>query len=82
MSLGRRPQMERLMADKRIARMRLKRGRYKSVVGEFYGTPKEVWGFRTARAAAPSTQLPERAARGRHVAALTRLFRRRRIGPL
>ena len=38
------------MAAKRNAGMRLKRGRYKSVPGEHYGTPKEVWGFRTAAA--------------------------------
>jgi Zn-dependent metalloprotease len=47
------------MAQRRIAGARLKRGLYKSVRGEFYGTPKEVWGFRTARAAG----LPEQAAR-------------------
>ena len=38
------------MAEKRTAGIRLKRGRYKSVSGEHYGTPKEVWGFRTAAA--------------------------------
>jgi len=38
------------MAEKRIAGVRLKRGRYKSVPGEHYGTPKEVWGFRTTTA--------------------------------
>src|SRR5258706_10040739 len=38
------------MAEKRTARIRLKRGRYKSVSGEHYGTPKEVWGFRTPAA--------------------------------
>jgi hypothetical protein len=31
-----------------LAGARLKRGKFKSVKGEFYGTPKEVWGFRTA----------------------------------
>jgi len=32
------------------AGLRLKRGHYKSVPGKYYGTPKEVWGFRTASA--------------------------------
>jgi len=50
----------RSMAEKRIAGVRLARGRYKSVRGEYYGTPKEVWGFRAARAAPTS---PEQAAR-------------------
>ena len=39
--------------------LRLKGGRYRSVRGEHYGTPKEVWSFRTPRSAAS----PERAAR-------------------
>jgi hypothetical protein len=38
------------MGTKRIASIRLKLGRHKSVPGEHYGTPKEVWGFRTAAA--------------------------------
>lgn len=57
------------VAGKRIAGIRLKRGLYKSVRGEHYGTPKEVWGFRTARAAVS----PEQAAR-RFLAANTGLF--------
>lgn len=57
------------MAQKRIAGARLKRGLYKSVRGEFYGTPKEVWGFRTSRAAG----LPEQAARN-FLSANTGLF--------
>ncbi len=47
------------MADKRVAGMRLKRGSYKSVPGKHYGTPKEVWGFRTA----PARGSPRAAAR-------------------
>ena len=47
------------MAQKRVTRGRLKRGQYKSVPGEHYGTPKEVWGFRT-----PATRgSPQSAAR-------------------
>ena len=38
------------MANTRVVGKRLKRGQFKSTVGEFYGTPKEVWGFRTAPA--------------------------------
>lgn len=38
------------MASKGNAGARLKRGRYKAVPGEYYGTPKEVWGFRTKAA--------------------------------
>ena len=104
------------MAEKLIAGIRLARGRYKSVRGEYYGTPKEVWGFRTTRAAVPAERAalaPEKADRiileshfqldgfttfargaraildadrnlegGKHVAALQRIFRRRKIGPL
>lgn len=54
------------MAEKRIAGIRLARGRYKSVRGEYYGTPKEIWGFRTARTAVSAeraAQSPEQAAR-------------------
>lgn len=47
------------MADKSIAGESLKRGRYKSTRGEYYGTPKEVWNFRTT--ARPGS--PQRAAR-------------------
>ena len=39
--------------------LRLKRGRYRAVRGEHYGTPKEIWSFRTPRSPEP----PERAAR-------------------
>jgi hypothetical protein len=30
-----------------MASYALKRGTYKRTVGEYYGTPKEVWEFRT-----------------------------------
>ena len=60
------------MAEKRIAGVRLTRGRYKSVHGEHYGTPKEVWGFRTAQAAV-APRSPERAARA-FLSANTDLF--------
>jgi len=44
------------MADKGIAGEYLKRGRYKSIRGEHYGTPKEVWNFRTAaRSGSPAS---------------------------
>lgn len=29
----------------------LRKGKFRRVTGEFYGTPKELWGFRTSRAA-------------------------------
>jgi hypothetical protein len=45
------------VASRRIAAHRLKRGRYKSVRGEHYGTPKEVWGFRGARSAGTPEQV-------------------------
>jgi len=35
------------MALTQVAGKKLKRGQYKKVPGEFYGTPKEVWGFQT-----------------------------------
>ena len=57
------------MANTRVVGKRLKRGQFKSTVGEFYGTPKEVWGFRTR--AAPGS--PENVARG-FLAANTALF--------
>src|ERR1700704_1266353 len=50
----------------------LKRGQDKAVHGEHYGTPKEVFGFRTARAPASSGS-PEQAAR-RFLSANTALF--------
>src|SRR5215510_2791554 len=37
------------MALKQIAGKKLKHGQYKKVPGEFYGTPKEVWGFQTKK---------------------------------
>lgn len=40
------------MASKKLDGGKLKRGSYKAVHGEFYGTPKEVWGFRSAAASA------------------------------
>ena len=41
---------------KRISGQLLKRGRFKSVRGEYYDTPKEVWGFQTAaQRSAPTT---------------------------
>jgi hypothetical protein len=54
------------MAGKRIAGIRLAHGRYESVRGVRYDTPKEAWGLRTARAAvpaAPAAPSPEQAAR-------------------
>ncbi len=57
------------MASTRVVGKRLKRGQFKSTVGEFYGTPKEVWGFRTR--AAPGS--PETVAQG-FLAANTTLF--------
>jgi len=38
------------MAERRIAGVRPARGRYKPVCSEHYGSPKEAWRFRTARA--------------------------------
>ncbi len=35
----------------------LSRGQHKSVHGEFYGTPKEVWGFRTRASAAKPNEV-------------------------
>ena len=49
------------MAQKRSASIALKRGQYKSVQGEHYGTPKEVYGFRTRRV--PAARSPAQAAR-------------------
>lgn len=49
------------MAQKRISGIALKRGRYKAVPGEHYGTPKEVYGFRTRRV--PAAGAPAQAAR-------------------
>ena len=36
------------MSDKNSAGLRLKRGRYKTIPGKYYRTPKEIWNFRTA----------------------------------
>ncbi len=47
------------MADKGGTASRLRRGGYKSIAGKYYGTPKEVWDFRTAA----SGDAPERIAR-------------------
>jgi hypothetical protein len=57
------------MANTRVVGNRLQRGQFKSTAGEFYGTPKEVWGFRSR--AAPGS--PENVARG-FLAANTALF--------
>jgi len=57
------------MGTRSGAGIRLKRGRYKAVAGEHYGTPKEVWGFRTA----PGGGSPEQAAR-RFLSANSALF--------
>src|SRR5438045_4171091 len=48
------------MATKRGAGIRLKRGRYQAVPDEHYGTPKEVWGFRTGRSAGSPAQAARR----------------------
>jgi hypothetical protein len=34
--------------SRHTAGKKLKRRQYKQVAGEFYGTPKEVWGFQTS----------------------------------
>lgn len=57
------------MASHRVVDRKLKQGRYQSIRGEHYGTPKEVWGFRTR--AAPGS--PKTVARG-FLAANTELF--------
>jgi hypothetical protein len=57
------------MATREGTGIRLKRGRYKAVAGEHYGTPKEVWGFRSA----PGGGSPEQAAR-RFLSANSALF--------
>ena len=36
------------MSDKNSTGLRLKRGRYKTIPGKYYRTPKEIWNFRTA----------------------------------
>ncbi len=36
------------MSDKNSSGLRLKRGRYKTIAGKYYRTPKETWNFRTA----------------------------------
>jgi len=37
----------------RMAARRLKRGEYRASMGRYYGTPKEVWGFRTRASTQP-----------------------------
>ena len=36
--------------------IRLKRGEYRASAGRYYGTPKEVWGFRTRASSQPVTK--------------------------
>ena len=36
------------MSDKNSTGLRLRRGRYQAIAGQHYGTPKEIWNFRTA----------------------------------
>jgi hypothetical protein len=38
----------------------LRKGQFKRVTGDFYGTPKELWGFRTPRTAAPAETIARR----------------------
>ncbi|MEJ2153602.1 MAG: hypothetical protein P8Y29_11850, partial [Gemmatimonadota bacterium] len=38
----------------------LRRGSYKTVPGEFYGTPKELWGFRSPRSRGRPADIAER----------------------
>jgi Zn-dependent metalloprotease len=37
------------MARRRLTGKKLKHGKFSFMPGEFYGTPKEVWGFRTSK---------------------------------
>ena len=53
----------------RAASWKLERGRYQAVAGEHYGTPKEVWGFRT-----PATRGSPRSVARAFLAANTELF--------
>ncbi|MGH8678209.1 MAG: hypothetical protein ACREUQ_07660, partial [Burkholderiales bacterium] len=45
------------MVDKYRIGKRLRNGAYKSVSGEYYGTPKEVWGFRAGAQRGASTSI-------------------------
>jgi hypothetical protein len=48
------------MSDKNRSGLRLKRGRYKTIAGQYYRTPKEIWNFRTAaREGAPESTARE-----------------------